>query len=501
MASSLLLLSQMQAKSALALKRVIKVPPNALFPFRSTQNSSQQERLRATLRGALDHRTEADISESAFLGRAIKDPLQTTTTTGMDARPTVYEAASHQQSTGTANVSNQTTSDGTTTSSNADSASHKNPVDEMMQLERELRDMDMTLEMGNSIASLDARNNCTHAARLQRISNSVAIDGSFMVVPPGSGSFMSSSTQSSSILNSPGRNSNNHHSVNAPGIGTAGVRARANRVQNMVGGGGARPAATATGTLVSPANLILPAPPTTTNRNQSLESSWWGNSSAASQVLASSVSSLASIVPVGHGGEMPSRNLGGASHQPTNTKQLMRLMDSLKTLGDENAALLRQVEGAETARIEAKAAKEQMKRFKEEYGKRFASLKEALEKFRKGYPDHSSGTEVNPVTSSEFLRSASTTEQLQRQEQLIKKLTADLKKEKEESKKKDAALRKYESFYREVKARSAQKAAQRQKETQQQQRHQPQPSAHQPPHSAQIHQQHSRPSAARPYAR
>jgi hypothetical protein len=67
--------------------------------------------------------------------------------------------------------------------------------------------------------------------------------------------------------------------------------------------------------------------------------------------------------------------------------------------------------------------------------------------------------------NSEFVRTASFTDQVQRQEQLIRKLTADLKKEKEESKKKDAALRKYESFYREVKARSAQKAAQRQLES------------------------------------
>ena len=75
---------------------------------------------------------------------------------------------------------------------------------------------------------------------------------------------------------------------------------------------------------------------------------------------------------------------------------------------------------------------------------------------------------------SEFMRSASTTEQLQRQDQLIRKLTADLKKEKEESKKKDQALRKYESFYREVKARSAQKAAQRQREAAGQRPPQPQ---------------------------
>ncbi len=44
---------------------------------------------------------------------------------------------------------------------------------------------------------------------------------------------------------------------------------------------------------------------------------------------------------------------------------------------------------------------------------------------------------------------------------MIKKLAADLRKEREESKKKDAALRKYEGFYREVKARSAEKTRQR----------------------------------------
>ena len=65
--------------------------------------------------------------------------------------------------------------------------------------------------------------------------------------------------------------------------------------------------------------------------------------------------------------------------------------------------------------------------------------------------------------SSDYMRSVSTTEQLQRPEQLIRKLTADLKKEKEESQKKDMALQKYENFYREVKARSA--AKQRQRET------------------------------------
>ena len=63
------------------------------------------------------------------------------------------------------------------------------------------------------------------------------------------------------------------------------------------------------------------------------------------------------------------------------------------------------------------------------------------------------------------ITSYSTSEHLARQEQLIRKLTADLKKEKETSRKKDAALRRYEDFYKQVKARSAEKAAQRRNAT------------------------------------
>ena len=160
------------------------------------------------------------------------------------------------------------------------------------------------------------------------------------------------------------------------------------------------------------------------------------------------------MVAAGDGGMMD----GSSS---ANTKQIMRLMDSLKTLGDENAALMREVEELESARAETKAVREEMKRFKEEYGKRFNTLKRALEKFRKENNGTGAVSSNDPVNSSDYVKSASVAEQLQRQEALIRKLTADLKASKEESKKKDSALRKYESFYREVKARSAQKAAQR----------------------------------------
>jgi hypothetical protein len=396
MASSLLLLSQTQAKSALALKRIVKLRPNAISTIRNN-------RLRATVRGALDSKTEADISDSAFLGKATDPPAgRASKEQPAAASPKSKEGHNH---------------------ANKDSRP-ENPVDEMMELERELRDMDMALDMSNSIASLDAR-------AQNRLKSSVS--ESFMVVPGGS--YMSSS---SIILGPAGRGHANNPNT------TAGVRARANRVQNMVGGTTTRPPA-----------VVAPLPTQTgTPQHTSLESSWWGGTSMASQVLASSATSLASPAP-GH-------------QQPQQNISLIRLMDSLRRLGDENAALLREVEDAEAARAEAKAAKQQMRRFKEEYGKRFAALKEALEKFRKSYPGDSSSSSgaPNPVTSSEFARSASASDQLQRQEQLIRKLTADLRKEKEDNKKKDGALRKYESFYREVKARSAQKAAQRQQQQQ-----------------------------------
>lgn len=171
----------------------------------------------------------------------------------------------------------------------------------------------------------------------------------------------------------------------------------------------------------------------------------------------------------------PASDISNSQQCSGNTKQIMRLMDSLKTLGDENAVLLREIEELEAARQEAKGARETMKRFKLEYGKRFSSLKNALQNFRQ---ENQSGknTSNGPVNTSDFMKNATLLDQLQQKDHVIQKLTRDLKKEKEESKKKDSALRKYESFYRDIKARSAQKAAQRQTQQQtQQQRQNPKP--------------------------
>lgn len=411
-----MLLSQTQAKAAISLKRIIKLSPNALSSVVPTNN----HRLRARVRGALHSAPEADISASTFLGKATKPQM------------------GHQIAPQSSTLTSETVESDTNTEENS---KQSNLVDEMMELERELREMDMALALGNSIATLDTRSQ-------NRMKSSVS--ESFMVIP-GSGSFMSSN---SSMILGPAPISTSRPYNPSVG-GTAGVRARANRLQNVN-----RPSNASVSqyphTLVNTPS-IQPRHQTTTITSlptpHSLESSWWGNASMASQVLSASVISLAAP---GNSGQQ-------LQEQSASTKQLMRLMDSMRTLGEENAILLREVEDAEAARLEAKTAREQMKRFKEEYSKRFVALKEALEKFRKGYPgDTSMNGESNPVTNSAFARTASTSDQIQRQEQLIRKLTADLKKEKEECRRKDGALRKYESFYREVKARSAQKAAQKQ---------------------------------------
>jgi hypothetical protein len=414
LAASYLLLSQIQAKSALAIKRIIKIRPNTLASLFPTNT----HRLRDRVRVALHTTPEADISASTFLGTASKPAIGHLNSTPAPGSTSI--AAESDTRAG-------------------ESSKNHNLVDQMMELERELRDMDMTLALGSSIAALDARTQT-------RMKSSVS--ESFMVVP-GSGSFMSNS--SSIILGAAPISTSRPYN---PSIGgTAGVRARANRLQNV-----ARPSHSSIPQYTN-TQSIGPLPPkqqatvsVVPQTPHSLESSWWGNASMASQVLSASIISLA-----------PGTSGKQQHDQSASTKQLMRLMDSLRTLGEENATLLREVEDAEAARLEAKTAREQMRGFKEEYGKRFAALKEALEKFRKGFPDDSSATgEPNPVSNSSFARNASTSDQIQRQEQLLRKLTADLKKEKEESKKKDGALRKYEGFYREVKARSAQKAAQKQ---------------------------------------
>jgi len=403
--------------------------------------SGKEDRLRAKIRASMVT-AEADMTDSTFLGKATSVPQPPV----VNANVNVYENANVQERIQPVVQS-------------AAMQGHKssvNPIDDMMELEQELRDMDATLNMGVNLSSSTS----------SIMTKKSLEDGSFCVVPgssAGGSSFMSSSMMWASGIG--GARQTHPH-------GHAYGRARANRVQTILH---ASSAGIQKSTSVGNHQQLHQNPHITstvqsTKHHPGLESSWWGQASA----LASSTTSLSNSM-VG----VRSANIGanpmhtnGTVVSPANTKQLMRLLDSLRTLGDENTSLLREVEDAKKARIEAKAARESMKQFRQEYNKRFDTLKAALDKVRSEQPNQkgkdggSNGAASvgnNIVSRSNFVKSKTSAE-LQKREKMIQKLSADLMTEKAESKKKDASLRKYENFYKEVKLRSEMKKRQQEDE-------------------------------------
>ena len=213
-------------------------------------------------------------------------------------------------------------------------------------------------------------------------------------------------------------------------------------------------------------------------QSRGLESSWWGGS--ASHLGQSIAISASSFLPSRNGintkqeiNKNSEQKLNSSSVASTNTKQVLNLLDSLRTLSEENTALLKQIDDAKAARIEADSMRTKMIQFKVDYGKRFSSLKAALDKFRTEYPtSHSQGNDqyknqsCNPVENSNYSKekARSEKERARQRERLIRKMDQELRRLKEEGKKKDVILKKYENFYKEVKARSAQKALEKQQQ-------------------------------------
>ena len=404
------------------------------------QTSGKENRLRAKIRASMDT-AEADMTDSTFLGKANGHPQPATVQIPQEGNA----AGSNAQE------KVQPSTDSSAVVDLKKTPNSVNPVDDMMALEQELRNMDATLNMGVNLSS------STSSISTKKTME----DGSFCVVP-GSGASTGGSSFVSSSMMWGGRNA--HTNGHAHGNG----RARANRVQTILG-------ASSAGMHKSPSvgnHQQLHQPHHFTNNIQNtkhhpgLESSWWGQASA----LASSTTSLSNSMVGVRSANIGSNHMhsNGAGASPTNTKQLMRLLDSLKTLGDENTSLLKEVDDAKKARIEVKAAREAMKTFQEEYNHKFNHLRAALSEFRAMYPDQKGRPGNNIVSKSNYVK-ASTAEkkasaELQKRDQTIQKLNADLMAEKAESKKKDDSLRKYESFYKEVKARSEQKKRQQQEE-------------------------------------
>ncbi|KAL9182903.1 hypothetical protein ACHAXT_004182 [Thalassiosira profunda] len=366
----------------------------------SSPDTLQHERLRMAVRGALDTANhEEDITNSTFLARS-------TLTSNKNARTSRGKSTKNKLA-------------GMMGSKRKNVEQGVNPVDDLMKLEKELQSMDMALEMENSVASLGTATTTTRP------------DGSFMVVPKGSSYLSSSSMWSHQQHAKP------PHHGRLPQKGAAGVRSRTNHLQNFAGKTAPSPPRQKQGLQITPGNP------------GALDQSWWGGGQGSILANAAATATSNNQRPPPNSAETNNPNATSS----TGTKQLMQLMDSLKRLGDENAQLMREVEDAKAARAEAKAAKDLVAKFKTEYSQRFNKVKEALGKY-------SSPNAENPVAKSAYMKSVSATE-IKKRDEMIKQLSGDLKKERDECKRKEDSLKKYEAFYREVKARSAEKAKQR----------------------------------------
>ena len=252
--------------------------------------------------------------------------------------------------------------------------------------------MDMALEMGSSFANLGGGGNAA--------ATSFRPDGSFCVVPPGSSYASSSSMWTSGIILGGGggggggagnaqlhpqhqqqsKQNSRANNSSAPQQSIAGVRSRANRLQNFLGGGGVNDSVNSMQQpqASTPSQQILKEEHgVSAHDNESLGQSWWGGGQgsllASSTILsataiATTTSSIRkSHTPANHlaPGEtrtvqqntndgdthdMPSaRQKSTSSSSATNARQLMQLMDSLNRLGNENAQLMREVEGAKVS--------------------------------------------------------------------------------------------------------------------------------------------------------
>ena len=129
--------------------------------------------------------------------------------------------------------------------------------------------------------------------------------------------------------------------------------------------------------------------------------------------------------------------------------EVMRLLGCMKTLGDENAMLIKQVEDGGRVRQENERLRREMAEFQEQYAKRFRDLRAALEEFRHKYPN-----EYNPTN---HVASARETARVKTLESEIESLMIRLNREKEAGRKKDAMIAKYQAWYNKLRQSVVQK--------------------------------------------
>jgi len=385
---------------------------------------------------------EEDISASVFFGNTPSGNTNPTTNVTLDSTSTKTGEATST----TSNISSSTTT----------ISSSQNPVDDMLQLEKELHTMNMALSMHASVAHLQAVAAATATSTPHK---------SYTTNPNTNTNLLLSQLRNAAVSGTASTSYNNTNLLDSScwwGQSSF-LHPRSDMASSISSW------ATTTSTLcnnpISTTTTTKPIHPRLISTSPAAGNTT--NNSSGSDSLVHHTCQL-DTDNTNATQEMDSSN----SYSNNNAKQVLRLLDALKVLSDENASLLEQVEEAKRARLEAKAAKEEMKRFQLEYQKRFHTLKLALDKLHQQQQQQQqqhqqqqlqiTDDKANFILSSEILSSkAKDNTALNQTRQQVQSLQLQLQKLQQESKKKDATLKKYENFYKEVKARSAQRAAQR----------------------------------------
>ncbi len=164
-----------------------------------------------------------------------------------------------------------------------------------------------------------------------------------------------------------------------------------------------------------------------------------------------SSSSSSSVAPASEGG---GGFLGGV--EAVQQGEVMRLLGCMKTLGDENAVLIKQVEESARVRQESERVRREMAEFTEKYARNFKELRIALEEFRQKYPH-----DANPAN---HVRASQDLARIKNLEAEVENLMLRFNREKELNRKKDAMLKKYEQWYQTLRGHA--KAAKQQQQQQ-----------------------------------
>lgn len=122
--------------------------------------------------------------------------------------------------------------------------------------------------------------------------------------------------------------------------------------------------------------------------------------------------------------------------------EIVRLLNTVKTLSSENTKLVKKCEALTNVQAENREIRESMDLFKKDYNQKLVMIKRALEEWRR---QRNSGVQAPPPPSSAVGVSSALESKIKMQQEQIDKLM-------EEAKAKDDRIAKYDKWYKTLKA-------------------------------------------------